>query len=95
MTDDQIIHADADVLEQLADDVVSSVININNLNEELSQKLKRLSATFRDEGFGIVQGYIDRTKKTIEDAFPDLQLIARRLKERADAMRRSKNALKL
>jgi len=84
------VEASAKAIIALTRSINKNIKQINTLGETLSSQLKTLGTTFQDEGFDIIQSYIAKTQKKVEEAVPDLKTVMDRLIEYAEHIRKSR-----
>jgi len=79
---------------KLTEDILKCVKKIETLGKDLSSRLKTLGATFQDEGYVTIQGYIKKTQKKVDNSVPDLTKVKNALIEVAKLLKAAEEATK-
>ncbi|MDR1164421.1 MAG: hypothetical protein LBO66_00855 [Deltaproteobacteria bacterium] len=77
------VNASPEAVIELTKDINQCLKSLNALNEELTRNLRSLGTSFQDEGFLIIQNYIERTKQMVDQSVPDLGRVMNSLVEMA------------
>lgn len=70
-------------ITELTSNINKCLKNISALNADLSSKLKTLGNSFQDEGYSVIQGYVNSSQAKVNAAVPDLKVVMNSLLEYA------------
>jgi DNA polymerase III epsilon subunit-like protein len=88
------VEASYNGIRQLVSDINKGLKDMNAHNETLNSQLGTLGNTFQDEGIEIIRGHVVDTRRKINEAVPDFEIVLRKLLEYAALLQGSENAIK-
>jgi chemotaxis regulatin CheY-phosphate phosphatase CheZ len=81
-------------IRQLVGDINRDLKDMNAHNETLNGQLNTLGNTFQDDGIEIIRGHVVDTRRKINEAVPDFEIVLHKLLEYAALVEESERAIK-
>ena len=78
---------------QLVDSLRSNLKQITEHNSTLEQQLRTLGSSFQDEGIVIIQNHITTTRRQIDNAVPDFEVVLKKMLEYAHEIKLAETAI--
>ena len=78
---------------QLVDSVKGNLRHITENNAALEQQLRALGASFLDDDVVIIQNHVTTTKRQIENAVPEFEIVLKKMLEYAQEAKLAESAM--
>jgi hypothetical protein len=78
---------------QLVDSIRSNLRHITEYNSTLEEQLRVLGTSFLDEDIAIIQNHVTTTKRQIENAVPEFEVVLRKMLEYAQETKLAEAAI--
>jgi len=78
---------------QLVDGIRNNLRHITEYNTALEQQLRTLGASFLDDDVVIIQNHVTTTKRQIENAVPEFEVVLKKMLEYAQEAKLAESAM--
>lgn len=88
------INSSSKTILELIKNINNCMKEIRSLNTEMNNQLKKLGNSFQDEGYILVQSYINYSNQKYLEAAPDFKTVMEKLFEYATLLEESEKNIK-
>ena len=78
---------------QLVDGIRNDLRQVTDFNGTLEQQLRALGTSFKDDDIAIIQNHVTTTKRQIEDAVPEFEVVLKKMLEYAQETKMAESAM--